>query len=232
MKNEFRNTDSIEIVDVPISRDHWRNFGDSPLWRNSKCKTKTTFESNHNKIAIEWFDFELRCSAVIMPVFWNLLQILAILIENNILKSRLIFVFRFRTGKKIEKTIQMKYFKIKSLFFDNEKGNTQSTFKSTMIQFFVKENKNQRKEWVCMNLFVYQSVSFWKTLFLSFSIKESGFNESENEWWMNNNFYFKRKRYIKTFQFFYKKIGNKVKVSSKNESTIAMKVDFYILVRI
>jgi hypothetical protein len=44
--------------------------------------------------------FELHCSAVIMPVFWNCFQILAILIENNILKSRLIFRFRFRAGKK------------------------------------------------------------------------------------------------------------------------------------
>jgi hypothetical protein len=151
----------------------------------ANVKQKQHLKAIHNKIAIEWFAIELHCSAAIMPVFGILIQILAILIENNVLKSRLIFRFLLSSGKKkIEKTIQMKYFKIKSLFFDNEKGNNVHS-KVQWFSFFVKENKNQRKEWVCMNLFVYQSVSFLKNFVSIFLHKRKWIQwirEWENEW--------------------------------------------------
>jgi hypothetical protein len=173
---------------------------------------------------------ELHCSAAIMPVFWICFKSWRYWLKITFWKVDWFFVFRFRAGKKNWESNSNEIFQNQIPFFDNEKGNTQSTFKSTMIQLFVKENRNHRKDRVCMNLFVFRSLS---EKFVSIFLHKRKWIQWIREWVMNEQqSIFKWKRYIKTFQFFYKKIGNKVKVSSKNESTIAMKVDFYILVRI
>jgi hypothetical protein len=120
--DKWRMNFSIQIQLNSLSYRFQKTFGEILVIHHyeetANVKQKQHLKAIHNKIAIEWFAIELHCSAAIMPVFWILIQILAILIENNILKSRLIFRFSLSGGKKkIEKTIQMKYFKIKSLFF-------------------------------------------------------------------------------------------------------------------
>jgi hypothetical protein len=122
MKNEFLNTDWIEFVVVSISKDLWRNFGHSPLWRNSKCKTKTTFESIHNKLQLNdsnWITLFCCDNASFLKLF----QILAILIENNILKSRLIFRFSLSGGKKkLRKQFKWNISKSNPFFLIMKKG--------------------------------------------------------------------------------------------------------------